>query len=131
MSFIAKLQLQNDGEIDVLRCSFRFNQHIDVTGKASSRPMGGTINLTLANCKIPGLFDWMINTSQTKNGKIEFVKRDTMSVHKTLEFENALCIEYHETFDTAGEYPVLLQLTLSAHTIKLDGALYQNSWPGL
>src|SRR6185503_18306614 len=114
MSFIAKLQLQNESEIDVLRCSFRFNQNIDITGKASSRPMGGTINLTLATSRHPGLFEWMINTSQTKNGKVIFIKYDTMSNYKTLEFENALCIEYHETFDTAGQYPVLLQLTLSA-----------------
>ena len=50
MSFIARLQLQNEDEINVLRCGFRFNQTIDVTGKAASRAMGGTINLTLASC---------------------------------------------------------------------------------
>ena len=131
MSFIARLQLQNESEIEVLRCSFRFNQHVDVSGKASSRPMGGTISLTLATCKHPGLFDWMINTSQTKSGKVVFIRHDNNSNFKTLEFENALCIEYYETFDTAGQYPVLLQLTLSAHTIKLEETVFKNSWPGL
>ena len=131
MSFIARLYLQGEGDINLLRCSFRLNQHIDVTGKASSKPMGGTVSLTLADCKHPGLFDWMINTSQTKSGKVVFIRHDNNSNFKTLAFENALCIEYHETFDTAGEYPVLLQLTLSAHTIKLDETPFKNSWPGL
>lgn len=131
MSFIAKLQLQNEDEISVVRCGFRFNQSIDVTGKAASRPMGGTINLTLASINHPSLFEWMINTLQKKNGKITFIRYDTMSKLKTLEFENALCVEYHETFDPVGEHPITVQLTLSAHTIKLEDAVFKNNWPGL
>lgn len=131
MSFIARLQLQNEDEINVLRCGFKFNQSIDVTGKAASKPMGGTINLTLASINHPELFEWMINTLQTKSGKITFIRYDTMSKLKTLEFENALCVEYHETFDPAGEHPILLQLTLSAHTIKLEDTVFKNNWPGL
>lgn len=131
MSFIAKLQLQNEDEISVLRCGFRFNQSIDVTGKAASRPMGGTINLTLASINHPSLFEWMINTLQKKNGRITFIRYDTMSKLKTLEFENALCVEYQETFDPVGEHPITLQLTLSAHTIKLEDTVFKNNWPGL
>ena len=131
MSFIARLQLQNEDEINVLRCGFKFNQSIDVTGKAASKPMGGTINLTLASINHPELFEWMIKTLQTKSGKITFIRYDTMSKLKTLEFENALCVEYHETFDPAGEHPILLQLTLSAHTIKLEDTVFKNNWPGL
>jgi hypothetical protein len=131
MSFIARLQLQNEDEVNVLRCAFRFNQTIDVTGKAASKPMGGTINITLASINHPGLFEWMITTSQTKSGKINFIRYDTMSRLKTLEFENALCVEYHETFDPTGEHPIILQITLSAHTIKLEDTVYKNNWPGL
>jgi hypothetical protein len=131
MSFIAKLQLQNEDEISVLRCGFRFNQNIDVTGKAASRPMGGTINITLASINHPSLFEWMINTLQKKNGKITFIRYDTMSKLKTLEFENALCVEYHETFDPANEHPIMLQLTLSAHTLRLEDMVFKNNWPGV
>ena len=102
MSFIAKLQLQNEDEHGVLRCSFRFNQTIDVTGKAASRPMGGTINILLSSINHPSLLEWMINPQQKKNGKITFIRYDTMSKLKTLEFENALCVEYCETFDPEG-----------------------------
>jgi hypothetical protein len=131
MSFIARLQLQNEDELNVLRCSFHFNQNIDVTGKAASRAMGGIIDLTLASTNHPGLLEWMITTSQMKNGKITFVRYDTMSRLKMLEFENTLCVEYHETFDPAAEHPIILQLKLSAHTIRLEDTIYKNNWPGL
>jgi hypothetical protein len=45
MSFIAKLQVQDEEEMSVLHCGYRFNQDIDVTGKPTSVPQGGTINL--------------------------------------------------------------------------------------
>jgi len=131
MSFIAKLQLQNEEEMNVLRCGYRFHQMIDVTGKASSIPLGGTINLTIASINHPGLFEWMVTKFQTKSGKITFVRYDTMSKLKILEFENALCVEYHETFDASGEHPMLLQLTLSAHTIRMEDTIFKNNWPGL
>jgi hypothetical protein len=129
MAFIARLQLQNENEFNVLRCSFHFNQNIDVTGKAASR--GGIIDITLANPNHSSLLEWMIATSQMKNGKITFVRYDTMSRLKTLEFENALCVQYHETFDPAAEHPIILQLKLSAHTIRLEDTVYKNNWPGL
>jgi hypothetical protein len=131
MSFIARLQLQNEDEINVLRCSFKFNQSIDVTGKAASNPMGGTIELTVASTNHSDILEWMISKSHTKNGKITFIRYDTMSKLKTLEFENALCVKYHETFDLAAEHPILLQITLSAHTIKLEDTVFKNKWPGL
>lgn len=131
MSFIARLQLQNEDEMNVLRCGFRFNQAIDVTGKAASKPTGGTINLTLASFNHSNILEWMISPRQTKNGKITFIRYDNMSKLKTLEFENALCVDYEETFDPAADHPILLQLTLSAHTIKLDDTVFKNNWPGL
>jgi hypothetical protein len=130
MSFIAKLQLQNEEEMSVLRCGFRFNQTIDVTGKPSALPQGGTINLVLVSNTHAGLFDWMISPMQTRNGKITFIRYDTMSKLKTLEFENAHCVEYYETFDQSGDHPMQIQLTLSAHIIKLDDATFKNNWPG-
>ena len=131
MSVIAKLQLQNEDEMNVLRCSFRFNQTIDVTGKAASRPMGGTINLMVSSTNHASILEWMISTQQKKSGKITFIRYDTMSKLKTIEFENALCVEYNETFDPDGEHPITLQLTLSAHTIRVEDMVFKNNWPGL
>ena len=131
MSFIAKLQVQNEEEMSVLRCGYRVNQDIDVTGKPTSVPQGGTINLVLISNSDSVLFEWMINPMQTKNGKITFIRYDTMSKLKILEFENAHCVGYYEQFDHGSEYPMKLEITISAHMLKLNDATYKNKWPGL
>ena len=129
MSFIARLHLQGEEDINLLRCSFRLNQHIDVTGKASSKPMGGTISLTLADCKHPGLFDWMISPTQTKSGTITFYRRDNMSKLKTLQFNDAHCVDYYETYDHSNTQPMQVQITLSAKEVKLNESEFKNNWP--
>jgi len=131
MSFIAKLQLQNEEEMSALHCGYRFLQEIDVTGKPTSVPQGGTIDLVLISNNHSGLFEWMINPLQTKNGKITFIRYDTMSKLKILEFENAHCVGYYEQFNHGSEYPMKLELTISAHTLKLNDTTYKNKWAGL
>lgn len=128
MSFIAKLRL--DGEdINVLHCGFRFTQMTDTTGKPTSKPQGGNINLLLESSGSTDLFDWMISPTQMKNGTITFYRRDTMSKLKTLEFSDAVCIDYYETFDHAGITPMQIQMTISAHELKLNDSEFKNNWP--
>ena len=129
MSFIAKLQLQNEDEINVLQCGFRFRQGTDDTGKPTTVPQGGTINLILESNGNTELFDWMISPVHIKSGKITFFRYDTMSRMKVLEFENAHCVEYYESFDHEGEYPMQIQLTISAHIIRLNDSEFRNNWP--
>jgi len=129
MSFIAKLHLEGE-EMNVMHCGFRFSQITDATGKPTAIPQGGSINLLVESTGSTDLFDWMINPTQTKNGDITFYRRDTMSKLKTLEFTDAHCVEYYETFDHVGENPLRIQLTLSAREIKLNDSEFKNNWPG-
>lgn len=128
MSFIAKLQLQNEDELSVLKCSYRFYQNLDPGGRVATLPLGGIITLTLVSSSNPGLFEWMIERHQKKNGIITFIRYDTMSKLKTLEFMDTLCVEYHETFDPAAEHPMVLQLVLNAHVIKMEGLVFKKHW---
>ena len=98
MSFIAKLKLDSE-EINVLQCGFRFTQGMDATGKPTAIPRGGTISLTVESNSNNDLFDWMISPTQTKNGAITFFRRDTMSKLKTLQFTEAHCVDYYETYN--------------------------------
>jgi len=75
------------------------------------------------------LFDWMISPTQTKNGIITFYRRDTMSKLKTLEFTDAICVAYSETFSHNGDHPMQVQLTLSARELKLNDSTFKNNWP--
>ena len=133
MSFIAKLKMDKD-EMNVLHCSYRFTKITQATGKPSTVAQGGTIHLLLESDGSTLLFDWMISRTETKNGRITFFSRDTiMSKLKTLEFTDAYCVDYFETFDHQGSNPMQVQLTISAHKIKLndsDASTYTNNWPG-
>ena len=98
MSFVAKLNIEGE-EMNVLNCGFRFTQVTDATGKPTSIPQGGTITLVLESDGDTSLFDWMISPTQTKKGTVTFYRRDNMSKLKILEFADAHCVDYYETFD--------------------------------
>lgn len=130
MSFIAKLQFSDSNEdMNILHCGFRFSQVTDATGKPTAIPQGGTINLVLESTGSSDLFHWMISPVQLKAGTITFFRRDSMSKLKTLQFEDAHCVEYYETFDHIGDHPMQVQLMLSAHKIKLNEIEFENNWP--
>lgn len=128
MSFIAKLKIDGP-EMNVLQCGFRFTQVTDSTGRPSSIPHGGGINLVVESNGSNDLFDWMISPTQTKCGTITFFRRDTMSKLKTLEFTDAHCVDYHETYNHLGDKPMQIQLVISAHEIKLNESEFKNNWP--
>ncbi len=128
MSFIAKLKLDGE-EMNVLHCGFRFSQGTDATGKPTAIPKGGTIDLLVESTGSTDLFDWMISPTQTKNGVITFYRRDTKSKLKTLEFTDAHCVDYYETFDHVGENPMRIQLTISSRELKLNDSEFKNNWP--
>jgi hypothetical protein len=128
MSFIAKLKIDGE-EMNVLHCGFRFTQVTDTTGKPTAIPQGGTINLVVESGGSTDLFDWMISPTQTKSGIITFFRRDTMSKLKTLEFTDAHCVDYYETFDHVGDSPMQVQLSISAHEVKLNDSEFKNNWP--
>lgn len=128
MSFIAKLNIEGE-EMNVLHCGFRFSQGTDATGKPVAIPRGGTIQLTIESSAGTDLFDWMVSPTQTKSGSITFFRRDNMSKLKTLEFSNAHCVDYYETFDHVGDNPMQVQLLISAHEVKLNDSEFKNNWP--
>jgi hypothetical protein len=128
MSFSVKLHLEGE-EVNVLHCGFRFTQRTDATGKPTALPQGGTIDLVVEGTGSTDLFDWMIHPTQTKSGDVTFYKRDTMSKLKTLEFTDAHCVDYYETFDHTGDEPLQIRLTLSAREVKLNDSEFKNNWP--
>ncbi|RFM32146.1 type VI secretion system tube protein TssD [Chitinophaga silvisoli] len=128
MSFKSVLQIDGE-EINVLNCHFSFTQSIDHNGKPAARPIGGLVTVTLESDGSTDLFEWMISNTKTKSGKIIFYRRDALSKMKELAFEDAYCIEYHESFSSRGELPMEIQLTLSARQLKLGGSTFDNPWP--
>tara|TARA_Y100000031_G_scaffold157053_1_gene215417 strand:+ start:5617 stop:6030 length:414 start_codon:yes stop_codon:yes gene_type:complete len=127
MAFDARLVfVDTDGNeisdsIKVLQCGFGFTQNIDhLTGRPNARVRINNINLVVESSRDTQLADWMVTELAEKTGKIEFTIQNNIS--KTIEFEEAYCIQYNESFSYLGsESPMSIGITFSAMRIILDG----------
>ena len=130
MSFTAKLKLE-DEEMNVLHhCSPAPRKTQTLPANPLPYREGGAVDLVVEGTGSTDLFDWMISPTQTKNGTVTFYRRDTMSKLKTLEFTDAHCVQYRETFDHTGDNPLTIVLTISARELKLNDSDFKNNWPG-
>ena len=132
MAFDASLQFTDMGgrpigeHIKVMECDFGFNQQTDITGKPVAKVMGGTISLVLESTEDESIMNWMIATTELKNGMIYFTLRDNK--YKRLEFEEGACIQYHETFNYDGSIPMQISLTISANKLRVGSSKFNNEW---
>ena len=116
----AKLTLQGSNvPIKVLDFSFGFTQYTDETGKAAGYPTGGEISLTIEEKeKDTQILDWMLSSTGLKNGKIELQIKN----ERVIEFTNALCTSYNESFShMGGDQPLNISITISAESISIRG----------
>ncbi len=127
MAFKAKFEV--DGKtLNVLNCSFSFHQNVDPTGRPSSDVRGGMIHVTVESTEDTSLFEWMTDPHGFKDGKITFYKRDQDSKMKELEFKQASCVEYSESFDAVSSSPMSCHFTLSAREVTIGQAQHANPW---
>ena len=130
MSFLSQLTIDED-TMNVLRCSFSFEQGADVNGRPSQRPRGGKINILLESTNKTDFLEWMISSDMTKDGEVVFYKRDNMSSLKTVTFKEAYCLSYHEDFDAVSSEPLKTQIVISAREITVKDTTFTNNWAGV
>lgn len=128
MSFRAILKVDGE-ESKVLHCSYSFLKVTDSTGKPTSIPQGGMVTIRVESNGKTNFYDWMISPTQVKSGDITFYRRDEMSKLKSLEFADAHCVAYNETFDHQGTHPMQVEIKLSARELKLNDSSFKNNWP--
>lgn len=123
--YIEGHQSGDDG-IPLLTCNFSLTQEIDERGLPKSKVKGGVINLSFKSMDDEEIMWWMISAQSDKNGKITFAGEEGEKVFKTLEFKDARCIYYHESFVRDTE--MTQEIKLSAREITLSGATHMNTW---
>ncbi len=106
--------------IKILECDFGFSQDIN---QQTLTPSGAVrinnINLVVESTKDTQLADWMVSPHSKKKGKIELTIQN--NVKKTIEFEDAYCAHYHESFNhLGGESPMQISISFTARVITLD-----------
>lgn len=128
MSFLSQLTIDDD-TMNVLRCSFAFEQGVDNTGRPSQKPRGGQIMILIESTNKTDFLEWMISPSMTKDGEVIFYKRDNMSSLKTVSFKEAYCTSYHEDFDAVSNEPLQTRIVVSAKELTVKDTTFVNNWP--
>jgi len=116
---------ESDG-IPLLYCSYFFSQNIDQRGLPKSEVKGGLINLTFHSLDDQEIMHWMVSAKADKNGKIIFAGDENAKAFKTIEFKDARCVSYHESFIRDGS--MTIDLTISARELTISGVTHKNIW---
>ena len=128
MAFRSTLKLGGK-EYDVLTCSYSLRRDVDSKGRPSSNIYGGRISVQVESTEDTTILETMVNQFKPFNGSIVFKKGDEESMMKELTFENAYIIEFSEGINIVGTAPMAINITISAQTIKIGGAEYEENWP--
>ncbi len=132
MSFRGILNLDHK-HYNVLKLSYTLTQRVDIIGRPTSVAKGGIIHLTVETSNETDLLEWMISPSMIKSGDLVFEDRATEGkAMRTMYFNDAFCINYHEAFDSVNSQPMITDLTISARLLHFGSGNLQleNDWPG-
>ncbi|MBR2233088.1 MAG: hypothetical protein IJ891_12105 [Prevotella sp.] len=134
MALQGKLKI-GQKEYGSVQCEYEFRQACDDTSMPSSRPRGGTLTFVMPSTSDDDLFfyKWMFSKTEAKNGTFTFsvwAKQNKQS-YKTLEFENAYCIQLSDFFNDSDSRLMYTTVTITAEIINVgnsDKAEYDNEW---
>jgi hypothetical protein len=128
MAFRATLKMSGK-EFDVLDCNYEFHRDVDSKGRPASNVYGGKIYVHIESTEDTSILESMISQFKPISGSIIFKKGDEDAKMKELEFENGYVIDYKEDIDIVGSKPMTLGFTVSAQTVKMGGAQFEQNWP--
>lgn len=118
-------ETQEEG-IPLLSCEYNFSQDIDQRGLPKTQVRGGVITLSFYSIEDEEIMWWMISPKSDKSGKIHFSGGEDKKVYKTVEFVDARCFSYKETF--LRDVEMIQEIMISARKIKVSGATHENIW---
>jgi hypothetical protein len=131
MILTARLHIQGHATekegIPLSSCDFAFTQEVDQMGMPVSTMQIGIINMSFSSIDDTDLAWWGMG-SETKNGKLVFTGLESSKAFKTIDFQDAFCIKYHEFFVRDAE--MRIDLTISARVLELSNVSHADFWPG-
>ena len=126
---------------EVLSFDYAFSQSVDKEFQPSGKARGGQINLTVKafNDGNAELLTWMINEFSKKSGKIEIMVPGENKKMKDIEFYDAYCTSFKETWEDMSNakknqqddlptgFPHKEIITISCRKI-VNGVTYEGEW---
>jgi hypothetical protein len=117
---------QESEGIPLLSCNFSFSQDVDQRGLPKSEVKGGLITMVFSSMDDQEIMHWMISPKADKSGKITFSGEENAKVFKTLEFKDARCISYNESF--MRDSAMVEEIIISAREVTISGVTHTNTW---
>jgi hypothetical protein len=126
-SFNAILKFSDGKEFEVLSCNYSFDQTTDEKNRPGSKVQGGSIFVQITSSADTFLLGWMVNPSKKTNGSIIFkMIDDEEATMKELEFVDAYCVGYSESFSSIAPSSMALSLSIAARKITVSGVKLEN-----
>jgi len=128
MSFRANLTFEGEN-FDVIKCDYSIQRDVDSKGRPSSNLYGGKIHITVESTSKISLFEKMASQFKPNSGTISFKKDDEDATLKELKWQNGYIIGLDEGMTIIGETPMLVTITISAQSLTIGDAIFEQNWP--
>jgi len=120
-------------EVATFRMSF--TQATDVEGQVTGLPRGGKITMRLKarNDGNNTMMRWMVDKKLALGGRIVFMNTTNDILMKSIEFKDAYCVAYTESWEDSTSNVTLAhweEITISCREIinATDHLQFQNTW---
>lgn len=116
------------GGLEILHCTYSFQQGVDDRGKATTRVHGGDINIVLAQLPPRYITKWALGSREYKNGAIITLDSSNMPVERVI-FQNAACVGMDINYSETGSSYASTQLSITTEEMNVaDGVDFLNEW---
>ncbi len=130
MSLSARLHIEGHSKekagVKIISCEYSFSQDVDARGMIMSKVRPGMINITIHGVEDSEIVQWMLGGNVRKKGKITYSGVIDTGPQRSIEFEDALLVDYHESFSDQSD--IIANLTISARIIVISGVTHESLW---
>lgn len=128
MAYTGKLRL-GGFEYKLIRCSFSLKRSVDEKGKPTSKIYGGTIHVTIESNEATFLVEFFLNNQTAPiDGAIIITNISQERNAKEISFKKGYIIDYTETVDLGNTSSQIVNLAISAKTLRIGTAVHNNDW---
>ncbi len=130
MSFTARLHIvgspSEDQGLKILSYNLGFSQEVDIKGEVVSGVRSGFIEVTIQATGVAELVQWMVSDDKRNNGKISLSGVFFSGPGKSIDFEDAVLVNYQESFSDKTD--TVISLSISARKITIEGISHEMVW---
>lgn len=116
------------GGYEILDCNFSFQQGVDQKGKATTRVVGGILNVTLSQLPPQPIIDWALDPRKVKEGVVVLLNHENIPIERII-FKNAICVSMGINYTQKGDSYSATQLVINAESLIVgSGINFDKEW---